>query len=411
MHITTLSINEFDNFQKSHELSNFYQTINYAMLMAENKYDYELVGYVDDERNIYAASLILIKPIGIKCFYGYAPRGFLIDYNDTNLLHKFSKSLAKYFYEKNVIFIKINPNIYIGSVNKNNYNILYNDNLNIRNTLINSDYKKLKDNLYFESSLPRFNAIIDINKLNFDDFSKNNKNKIKKGIRKGLYLEKVSREKLSVLKEFDPNFDEYFYKDFYTVFEKDDNIDLFLVAIDYNTFLNNSEKAYNKELKKNGILNEKLAHFYSERLINSKMSSDRVLLSYKNDIMEATKGLADNKKVYLAGALVVKHNDTATIVYSAYNKNYKRFSANYFLYFSIIKYYKDTFIRYIDLNGIVGDFKNENPYTGLNRFKLGFNPDIYEYLGEYDLIIEPNSYDILLRNGILSKEFNKNNNK
>ena len=138
------------------------------------------------------------------------------------------------------------------------------------------------------------------------------------------------------------------------------------------------------------------------------MNSDRVLLSYKNDILEATKGLADNKEVYLAGALVIKNNDTATIVYSSFNKSYKRFAANYFLYYSIINNYKNEF-KYLNLNGIVGDFNHENPYTGLNRFKLGFNPNICEYIGEYDLIIEPKSYDILLNNGILAKEFNKNN--
>ncbi len=408
MHITPLSVNDFDNFQKNHPLANYYQTINYAMLMAENNYDYELIGYVDSENNIHAASLILIKPIGIKCFYGYAPRGFLIDYSDTNLLNNFSKDLSKYYYEKNVIFIKINPNILIGTINKKDYTPLYDSNFEIRNKLINLGYKKLRDNLYFEASLPRFDAIINTQELDFEKFSKNTKNKIKKAIRKGLYLKKASKEDLNYFKDFDSTFNTYFYQDFYTVFAKDNAVDLFLVTIDYSTFLNNSEKAYNKELERNNYLNEKLAHFYSEKLINSKMNSDRVLLSYKNDILEATKGLADKKEVYLAGALVIKNNDTATIVYSSFNKNYKRFAANYFLYYSIINNYKNEF-KYLNLNGIVGDFNHENPYTGLNRFKLGFNPNICEYIGEYDLIIEPKSYDILLNNGILAKEFNKNN--
>ena len=137
------------------------------------------------------------------------------------------------------------------------------------------------------------------------------------------------------------------------------------------------------------------------------MHSDKNLLTYKNDIMEATKGISDNKKIFLAGAMVVKHNNTATVVFSGFDNNYKRFAPNYFLYYSLIRYYKEEF-DYLDLNGIVGDFKNENKYTGLNRFKIGFNPKLYEYLGELDLVIEPKSYEILLNNGLLSKEFNKN---
>ena len=97
-----LNIEEFTNFQKTHPLSNFYQTINYALLMAENGFEYDLVGLVDEYDNILAASLILLKPIGIKCFYGYAPRGFLIDYSNEYLVNKFTEALKEYYYNKKV---------------------------------------------------------------------------------------------------------------------------------------------------------------------------------------------------------------------------------------------------------------------------------------------------------------------
>ena len=126
MNLRILSIEEFSDFQKNHPLSNFYQTINYAMLMAEVGYDYDLIGLVDNNNTILAASLILLKPIGIKCFYGYAPRGFLIDYNNIYLVKEFTEQLKKYYYEKNVIFIKLNPNLPIGEIDINNYLITYN---------------------------------------------------------------------------------------------------------------------------------------------------------------------------------------------------------------------------------------------------------------------------------------------
>ena len=104
---------------------------------------------------------------------------------------------------------------------------------------------------------------------------------------------------------------------------------------------------------------------------------------------------------------VIKHNDTATVIMSGYDKNATRFAANYFLHYSLINYYKDKNFDYLDLNGVVGDFTAKNPYTGLNRFKLGFKPHIYEYIGEFDLIIESESYNILLEYNIISKEFNR----
>ena len=408
MHLKNLSIEEFTNFANSHPLSSYYQTFNYAILKAENNYDYDLIGMVDHNNTILAASLILFKPIGIKCKYGYAPRGFLIDYENNYLVENFTSLLKKYYYEKSVIFIKVNPNIIVGQIDNDSFVTKYNQNTDITSLLINNDYKKLRDNLYFEAQLPRFNAIIDLKKFNKDSLDKNTKNKIKKGIRKGLILKKYPKEYLNKFYEFikdKKNNDEFYYKDYYTAFEKNDSIDLFLVSINYYDFLQNSQYLYDKELEINTKLNNNLIYKNTNKAINSKMNSDKVLLTYKNDIVEATQGL-NNEEVFIAGALVIRHKNKASIVLSGYDKKYKRFAANYFLHYSLIEYYKEQF-DYLDLNGISGDFTDNNPYAGLNKFKLGFKPNIYEYIGEFDLVIEPNSYEILLNNGILSKELNR----
>ena len=58
-----------------------------------------------------------------------------------------------------------------------------------------------------------------------------------------------------------------------------------------------------------------------------------------------------------------------------------------------------------------GDFSKNNPYLGLNEFKNGFHPKIYEYIGEYDLPIIPKKYYKLRSRGELAKIFNKKENK
>jgi len=83
-----------------------------------------------------------------------------------------------------------------------------------------------------------------------------------------------------------------------------------------------------------------------------------------------------------------------------------KYSPNYFLYYALIKYYSKNY-KYIDLNGITGDLSKDGYYYGLNRFKMGFNPDVYEYIGEFDLVINEKLYDKLLKSGALAKEFNK----
>ena len=66
---------------------------------------------VNETNNILAAALILIKKIDLFNKYGYAPKGFLIDYHNQELVKAFTNALKKYYYPKNVAFIKINPEI------------------------------------------------------------------------------------------------------------------------------------------------------------------------------------------------------------------------------------------------------------------------------------------------------------
>lgn len=406
MHIREMSLEEYRNFEKKHILRNFHQTIDYALVKSEDGFDYEIIGYDDD--GIKAASLILYKKIG-GYYYGYAPRGFLLDYSNTILLSNFTEEIKEYFLPKKFAFIKINPEIAIGQYNFLSQRITYNNNYRILDNLKNAGYLKLANNAYFESLLPRINVIVNLD--NFDEYNikKNTRNKVRKAIRKGLILEKVDNFKLHIFYEMfkdKKDNDFYYYNTFYNVFAKNDNIDLILVKIDYKSFLINSQNAYNKELQRNNRLNNKLISHNEPNVINAKMHSDIALLTYKNDINEASKYLNNHKETYVAGAMVIKKDNRVTFQFTAFDKNYGRFAPNYFLYYALLYYYKGDY-KYADLNGITADNSVNSPYRGLNRFKLGFKPSVYEYIGEFDLPIDDNAYNHLLKSGFLAKEFNK----
>lgn len=407
MYIKELSLEEFNRFVQNNIIGNFYQSVNYAMLKAEEGYEYEYIGLVDNT-DIIGAALILYKKIGTT-HYGYSPRGFLIDYSNLYILEVFTNLIKEYYKKKNFAFIKINPEIAISKLNKKTGNFEYNENYNVINNLTKCGYKKLKSNMNFEALLPRINAIVNLEELDPAKFSKNTRNKIKKGLRKGLTLELAEENKVGILAGFlkdNLNKDTYYYNDLYNVFNKTGDVDYFLVKVDYKEYLINSQKYYNYELHKNTLLNDKMIKKVSANIINAKMDSDKALLSYKNDIAEASKYLNEFVDTYLAGAMVIKYGNRIVIQISGFDRELKRYSANYFLYFAILAHYKGQY-KYADLNGIVADFDKDNPYHGLNRFKLGFNPDVYEYIGEFDLIINENAYNHLQKSGLLARELNK----
>lgn len=408
MVIKEISVDEFQEFVNSSPLGTYYQTRSYALLMGNYGYDYDFIGFINEYNQIKAASLILIKKEkSIK--YGYAPRGFILDYFNQELLSSFTEELIKYYRKKHICFIKINPEIAISEVDPKTGVKTYNWNYDIKEILENNGYYKLKDNLYFESILPRFQAVVSLKTFNEDALTKNCRNKIKKGIHKGLHIELSEKSGIDILQRFiekKKHTNPFYYKDYYNIFHREGMIDLFLVSIDSGEYLINSRKLYEEELERNAILNEELKRKSNKKIINKKMNSDRKLLAYKNDIQEATELNKIKDKIYIAGALVIKYINRVHILISGYDTKYKNFAPNYFLHYQIMEYYKKEF-DYIDLNGMTGDFTKENPYNGLNQFKLGFKPKIYEYIGEYDLPILPAKYKKQRLNGNLAKIFNK----
>ena len=185
-------------------------------------------------------------------------------------------------------------------------------------------------------------------------------------------------------------------------------IDLLLVYVDPKEYLVKARKIYEEELEKNNQYNQELIKNNNRKNINKKMMSDKKVLAYKNDVYLATELNKQKEKKYIAGALVVKFNNRVNILISGYDKKYKVFNPNYFLHYALIKHYQKDF-DYLDLNGMTGDLSKNNPYHGLNEFKLGFNPKMYEFIGEFDLPIKPRIYQRLRKKGELAKLFNKPN--
>ena len=131
----------FDAFSKNHILKSFYQTSAYGELMSNHGYTSIYIGgYVDSK--IVAASLILCKSIGPNIKYGYAPRGFLINYYDTSLLKEFTKKIKDYFFMKGFAFIKINPEI---TYNVVEYDLKINE---ITSIYTNLEYEEIDELLY-----------------------------------------------------------------------------------------------------------------------------------------------------------------------------------------------------------------------------------------------------------------------
>ena len=395
MYIRELTENEFTYFVNGHILKNYHQTINYANLMSKHGFTYELIGLFNETDDLVGASLILFKKVFKFTSYGYAPKGLLMDYYDEEVIKTFTRLLKEYYLLKNVAFIRINPEISIGTINYDkNYIIDYNSNRRIINYLRNAGLILNNNTSGFNSIIPKYNAIIKTNTYDFNNIDKNHRKEILKAERKGLELIKVDEEYLPYLHEFIKKKKDRplkYYEDYYDAFK--DNVDLFLVKINYDKYLLNITELYENENEKNQKLYNALFKNNNQKHLHAKMESDRLLNEYKNELEEATNGSHENKETYIAAAFTIRYDNRVNIVISGFDKNYSSYSPNYFLHNELIKYYQNNY-KFVELNGITGN-KNDKKYKGVNDFKLGFKPEAFEFIGEFDIVINKFFYKII----------------
>ena len=138
---------------------------------------------------------------------------------------------------------------------------------------------------------------------------------------------------------------------------------------------------------------DKLKDFY-EIMLETGMRDNFVTrpLSYFERMYDE---LGDDVRLYMAyyegkpiaGTLAIHYGDKVWYLYGASSNAYRNVMPNYLLQWEMIRWAIETGARVYDFRGVSGDIDESNPLYGLYRFKKGFNGELTEFVGEYDLVL------------------------
>lgn len=412
MIIEEINGNEFNKFAKNHILKNYYQTEEYGELMKHSDFSVMYIGaYYNHE--LVAASLILYKSIAPSIKYGYAPRGFLLDFYDNSLLVNFTKKIKEFFLLKGFAFIKINPEITYSTIDFDSKSKTINTtNKELIHKLKELGYDKLRDNIYFESLLPKYTPVIFLPNYSFSKLDPNMIEEMKLTEQKGVKLISGNEEDIKTFYEFVSNKTsktEVYYKYFFKNFKKSDMVDLLLLQVNYEAYVKYLQRQLVYEQEQNENINiEFNINTSNVDVYNRKVESDKKLSKISSDIARLNIKMKENVDSEIIGAaFVVKHEGRITIEITGQNDEFAGIDVKTFLFYKIIDEYKNAGYIYLDMNGITADFTDSNPYKNLNDFKLKFKPTTYEYIGEFDLIINKPFHQLLWSTNKMQKEFYK----
>lgn len=411
MKLVTLNQQQFNKYASSHRYRSYYQTSAYGLSMLKLGYNVHYFGIVDGTNSLIGATMILYKEVFMNNKIAYAPRGILFDYSDSKKVKELAECLKNLLGKQGFMLLRMDPYIPI-SIHSNDGNLINMNNQEsiILENLATAKFEYKGKNLFFENEKPRWEALVLLNKneeVLFESFDKRTRNKIRRAKNIGIEVYNDTTKDIKDLYEFVGKKDKKPIK-YYEALVKNfgENIDVYYAKINTETFIINSRKMYENELLNNEQLAERIQQYAPndrerQNTLNKKMESDKLIGSYKNNMLLATELLKNHPEgILIGGALVIKYDNAAYIVSDGYNEKFSSLNASYLIKWQMISDYNRQGLKYLNMNAVVGEFEKKNTYSGLNEMKLGFNTIVTEYIGEFDLVLNNFTYNLF-------KSFNK----
>ncbi len=395
MKLVELTEKEYRNFIKGRDDLSFMQMPEVGNLRKIYGSEVKYLGIKDSEK-VVAASLFLITTTFMKKKTFYAPRGFLLDYNDSKVLKTYLEELKKYCKKNNGLMIKIDPNI--------NYQIRDNKgeeypDINKNDKVIN-DLKKLgfihygfnTDLIYTQS---RWNVLLSLDKPYEEvvsNFSKSTRKNIEEVYRKGLKCRVAKKEDLAIIqpifdltaerKDFNAR-DLDYYKNMFECLG--DKMRIYIAYLEPDHYLDNSKenlRVAEEELK---VVLDKMAR----EKVGNKLKEQEAVANKKVDKCKEELELAKTfKKEYpkgrdIAVLVSIKSGPEYLTLYSGYLTEYARFTPKYMLYNEHIKDAYEFKMLRVNFYGITGIFDPKDKNYGMYDFKRGFGGEVQELIGEF----------------------------
>jgi len=404
MKIKQITEQEFNHFSINHKYHSYYQTSSYGNLMSNYGLNPLYLGIYENSQLI-GASLILSKPTVLGFKYGYAPRGLLIDYEDYTKVIEIINDLKSYLLKDRFVLLKIDP-LVIKSIRKSDGTTLegnYHYN-NIIDTLKEAGFFHCGFSSAFESVKPRWQAILELNQEKeklFNSFSKQVRSKIRKASRLGIEIiqDNNALEKIYSFIEKKGNYSYKYYKDLTNYF--DNKLEIYIAKLNTEQYVEGSREAYEKELEYNNYLSDIIGRDgykgkNMKEMLNKKIESDKLLAIYKNYLVNSIELLKNNPDgIIIGGTIIIKSGNTINLLMEGYDPNFSKYNSLYLSKWEIIKKYLNSKYEYFNMNAIVDNFDKQNEqYKGLNDAKLGFSTKAYEFIGEFNLIINSPIYSL-----------------
>ena len=399
MELRELSKKEFDNYALNHPFGSFQQTSFWGKFMEGDKFHAYYVGGFIKEK-IVGASLLLSCEIRKKIRVFYAPRGFLIDYKNEELLKEFTEEVKNFIIEKHGIFLKIDPYILVRDRDSEGNIIeggVYNDFVKIN--LEHAGFIKTTDKIQ-----PKWLSRINLKDKNLEDvfngFSPKARQTIRRNERLGFKVRDLDFKEIDkfmvIINKEENKYNtvsptKTFFQDLKQAF--DGNIQFKEVYFKKEEVISNIDKMIievnkEKEVRINNYHNSKMTVDY---FIDKELEDEKEIKRLEN-LKEYFSKCSDD--VSMGIYMFITIGNEIVSLYGGIVDEYNKLDASYTLHYEMIEYAIENGYKYYNLYEIGDITDSNNKLANSYNYKKNFGGEVIELVGEYDLIINPKYTDM-----------------
>ncbi|MBR5369880.1 MAG: peptidoglycan bridge formation glycyltransferase FemA/FemB family protein [Bacilli bacterium] len=386
MKFRELTEEEYKSFWENHPLKTFLSAVEISKLREKSNWNTNYVG-VEKNNKIIAATMLLSHIRRFNKYEFYSPRGYLLDFNNKELVDYFTNELKKYIKEKNGYVLRIDPYVIYkerdidGNIKEGGI-----DNSNIVNNLLSLGFKKV--------SIPNTEQVLWMFALDLEgkdedtilkEMQSSTRNKIRKTEKYGIELKELKYDELNIFQDimdetskrkgFSNRKIEYYQK-MYNIYKED--VKYLIAELNLLDYIKKLEEEKEEKTTKYEKMDDVKDAKAKSSLLNEIESIDKRL--------EEAKTIGKDKIVLSCAMFILTKPEIIFLAGGNYEE-YMKYDAQYLLQWEMIKYGINNKYKRHNFYGIPANINTHPKDYGIYEFKRRFNGYVEELIGEYELPI------------------------
>ena len=393
MKFQELTEKEYQKYWEIHPLKTFLSSPEISKLREKRNWETFYVG-VKENNEIIAATMLLRRKSHFKKYEFYSPRGYLLDFNNKELVTFFTNELKKYIKDKKGYVFRVDPYL-IYRQRDIDGNIVEDgiDNRDLVEHLQKLGFKKV--------SIEDTEQVIWMFSLDLEGKSEeqilkemkpNTRNQIKKTEKFGITVNEIGYDELDRFqnimvetgerKGFEVR-DISYFQEMYKLFHDKNEVKFFITELNLKKYIKGLKEERKLKEEKYASLSDAKYNDGAKKNLNNEMASIDKRIKESQEIIDNT----GKDIITLSGSMFMLIKPEVIYLSSGNYEEYLKFNSQYLIQWELIKYGIENGFKKHNFYGIPANI-NEHPKDyGIYEFKKGFNGYVEELIGEFELPI------------------------